>query len=339
MTNGTYLGPQPAAPFPDDVVASQDHALSLRAPIDGFIGGIDRVIRRVFLVGAGGSLLGLTPAQYLLDRLAVTPTVSINADEFFYRAPVSVREDALVVVLSGTGNTKETIRAAQWAQSRGAVVAGVTLKADGPLARALPTVFVARSGHGSQVTLQLLALALLQREGVDTAALHAALTALPDALLAAMTAFETTARSIAQTMKDVAATYVIASGPLFGAASTFTMCYLQEMQWLHAATINADEFFQGPFEVIDKDSKVVVFLGEDATRPMGERAIRFLSQYGGETIVVDGRSLDLPGIGDADRAYLLPMVFHALVARIAEHYASLRGYALEGRRYMWQFEY
>ena len=339
MTDGTHIGPQPVAPFPDDVVSSQEHALTLRGQIDSFFSGIDGVIRRVYLVGAGGSLLGLTPAQFMLDRFSKTPTVSMNSDEFFYRAPAGVGEDAIVVVLSGTGNTKETIRAAKWAEGRGAAVAAVTLKADGPLAQAMRTKFVAQTGHGSQVALQLVALALLQREGFPTAGFHAALGALPTALLAAMEAFEDTAQTIAAAMRDVPVTNVIASGPLFGAAATFTTCYLQEMQWIHAATINADEFFQGPFEVVDKQSKLLVFLGEDATRPMGERAIRFLQQYAGETFVVDGRDLSLPGVGAADRAYLLPMVFHALVARLAAHYSALRGYALEGRRYMWQFDY
>ena len=58
---------------------------------------------------------------------------------------------------------------------------------------------------------------------------------------------------------------------------------------MHAATINADEFFQGPFEVIDQATRSIVFLGEDDTRPMGERVRRFLDRYGGETFYVDGR--------------------------------------------------
>ncbi len=339
MTDGVYVGPKPVAPIPDDVVSSQEHALGLWQQIDRAIGGVDRDIKRIFLVGAGGSLLGLTPAQYVMDRNAVTPCVSINSDEFFYRAPPSMREDALVVLLSGTGKTMETVRAARWALERGAAVFAVTLKEDGNLAQTVPGAFVARTGFGSQILLQLVTLALLRREATNVDGMLAALTKLPTALLAALETFEQRAAAIAQSMKDVAVTNVIASGPLYGAAHTFTMCYLQEMQWMHAATINADEFFQGPFEVIDKESKLIIFLGEDETRPMTERACRFLDTYSGETFYIDGRELWLPGVDDADRAYLLPMVFHALVARLAAYYASLRGYTLEGRRYMWKVDY
>ena len=339
MTDGTYIGPRPVAAFPDDVVSSQEHALGLRPAVDGHLLGRAGPFNRIFLVGAGGSLLGLVPAQYLLDRHAVTPAVSSNADEFYYRAPASVGRDTLVVLLSGTGKTRETIRAAEWAIGRGATVVGVTLKAEGELARTVPTAFVARTGHGSQIVLQLIALALLRREGFDTSAMDRALAALPAALLAALEGFEPRTQAIAATMKDVPVTQVLASGPLFGAASTFTMCYLQEMQWMHAATINADEFFQGPFEVIDEATKSILFLGEDATRPMGERVRRFLDRYGGETCIVDGRDFDLPGIAPAERGYVLPLVFHGLAARLAAHYSALRGYALEGRRYMWKVEY
>jgi len=339
MTDGTYIGLGPVAPIPDDVVSSQEHALGLWDEIDAFVSGIDREINRVFLVGAGGSFLAMVPAQFLLDRHAVTPTVTMNSDEFFFRAPASVGPNSLVIVLSGTGNTLETIRAGRWAAEQGAAVAAVTLKVDGPLAQAIDTSFVAQTGQGSQVALQLVALAILKREGFAVDPILDAFQKLPQALLHAMESFEPRAAEVADDMKDVAVTNVLASGPLFGAASTFTMCYLQEMQWMHAATINSDEFFQGPFEVIDKETKAIVFLGDDVTRPMGERVRRFLDTYSGTTHYLDARDVVLPGVPDAQRSYLLPLVFHALVARLAAHYAAVRGYSLEGRRYMWKVEY
>ncbi len=339
MTDGTYVGPHPVAVIPDNVVSSQEQALSLWPAIDRHIASIQPDITRVFLVGAGGSYLAMVPAQWVLDKYAEVPTVSLNSDEFYYRAPASVGPGTLVVVLSGTGNTPETIRAGEWAASRGATVVGVTLAAEGPLAQNLETSFVAETGQGTQLVLQLVALAILKREGFDVEPKLAALRVLPTAMLAALEQLEPRAEEIALAMKDVPVTHVMASGPLFGAASTFTMCYLQEMQWKHATTINADEFFQGPFEVIDPDTKTIVFLGEDDSRPMGERVRRFLGTYSGETFYVDSRDILLPGVADSERPYVMPLVFHAWVARLAAHYAAVRGYTLEGRRYMWKVDY
>lgn len=339
MTDGTYIGPSPVAQIPEDLVSSQELALLLWPDIDDHISGLQREIREVFLVGAGGSFLAMVPSQYLLDLHSSVPVHTYNSDEFYYRAPARVGEHSLVVVLSGTGNTPETIRAGRWAAEVGAAVLAVTLKADGPLAKALPTSFVATTGQGSQIVLQLIAMAILKQQGFDTTLMHSALTATPKALFDALASFEPEAARIAAAMKDVPVTNVLASGPLQGAAETFTMCYLQEMQWMHAATINADEFFQGPFEVIDKDMKTIVFLGEDKTRPMGERVRKFLETYSGETFYIDAAHFELPGLTEQERSFALPLIFHALVARLAAHYASARGYTLEGRRYMWQVSY
>ncbi|MET4638092.1 SIS domain-containing protein [Mycetocola sp. 2940] len=339
MTNGTYVGPSPVAPAPANISATQTHALGLWDSIDGFVSGLEQTPTRVFWVGAGGSLVGLQAAQYVMDRDSLIPSVAINSDEFYFRAPASVGPDSLVVVLSGTGNTPETVRAAEWATSRGASVAAVTLKQDGPLAQTVETAFVSQSGEGNQIVLQLLALAILRREGADVTGRLDALRALPAAIDAAIEGFEGQAAQIAEDMKDVPVTYLIASGPLVGPGNTFTSCFLQEMQWMHAATINADEFFQGPFEVFDAETRSIVFLGEDETRPMAERAQRFLDQYSGQTHYVDSRDLDLPGVPADQRAFVAPVVFYTLMFRLAAHYAAVRGYALEGRRYMWQFAY
>lgn len=338
MTDGTFIGIQPVEEIPDDIRGSQEHALTLWPDIRSYVLGLPE-LQRVYLVGAGGSLTGLHAAQYFLDRRATTPVASVNSDEFYHRASPGVGPGALVVSFSAAGMTPETARAASWAHERGAAVVAVTLNAEGTLAKAVNTAFIAKTGDGNQILLQLLALAILEREGQNVAEELAALTALPSAAEAAVAAFEPYAAKIAENMKDVPVTYLIASGSLQGMGSTFTSCFLQEMQWMHAATLNANEFFQGPFEVFDKETKSILYLPEDATRPMAERADRFLEEYSGETYRVDSRELDLPGIAQEMRAFVAPLVFYTIAFRLAAHYAAVRGYSLEGRRYMWQFAY
>jgi fructoselysine-6-P-deglycase FrlB-like protein len=338
MTDGTFIGVQPVKEIPGNQRSSQEHALTLWPEIESFVAGIPN-LNRVYLVGAGGSLSGLNAAQYLLDRRSKIPVTSMNSDEFYYRKSPGVGSGALVIALSAAGTTAETVRAASWAQERGAAVAAVTLNAEGDLAQAVNTAFVAQTGDGNQLLLQLVALATLKREGQDVADELAALTALPAATEKAVQAFEPFAAKIAENMKNVPVTYLIASGSLQGMGTTFTSCFLQEMQWMHAATINANEFFQGPFEVFDKETKSILYLSEDETRPMGERAERFLQKYSGETFVIDSRDLELPGIPENQRPLIAPLVFYTIAFRLAAHYAAVRGYSLEGRRYMWRLAY
>lgn len=338
MTDGTFMGIQPVKEIPGDIRESQEHALTLWPDVRSYVVGLPE-LNRVYLVGAGGSLSGLHAAQYFLDRRATTPVTSVNSDEFYYRASPGVGPGALVISFSAAGMTPETVKAASWAQERGAAVVAVTLNAEGTLAQAVNTAFVGKNGDGNQILLQLLALAILEREGQSVSAELSALAALPAATETAVSAFEPYAAKIAENMKDVPVTYLIASGSLQGMGTTFTSCFLQEMQWMHAATLNANEFFQGPFEVFDKNTKSILYLGEDETRPMAERADRFLEEYSGETFRVDSRELELPGIPQDLRAFVAPLVFYTLSFRLAAHYAAVRGYSLEGRRYMWQFAY
>ncbi|PNH77921.1 SIS domain-containing protein [Arthrobacter sp. AFG20] len=338
MTDGTFIGIQPVKEIPDNLRSSQEHALTLWPEIESYVAGIPE-LNRVYLVGAGGSLSGLNAAQFLLDRRGKVAVTTVNSDEFYYRASPAVGPGALVIALSAAGTTPETVRAASWAQERGAAVAAVTLNAEGDLAKAVNTAFVAETGDGNQLLLQLVALAILERDGQDVAGELSALAALPAAAEKAVRVFEPFAAKIAENMKDVPVTYLIASGSLQGMGSTFTSCFLQEMQWMHAATINANEFFQGPFEVFDKETKSILYLSEDETRPMGERAERFLQKYSGETFVIDSRDLELPGIPQNQRPFIAPLVYYTIAFRLAAHYAAVRGYSLEGRRYMWQFAY
>ncbi|WP_309082263.1 SIS domain-containing protein [Zhihengliuella sp.] len=337
MTDGTFVGLQPVADFPADVVSSQEAALALWPRIRDWTRAV--APERIYLVGAGGSRMAMGPVKFLLDRHASAPALVLNSDEFNHRAPAGVGPGALVVVLSGAGSTRETVRAAEWAHSRGAAVAAVTLDGSSPLGRSVPDVFVASSGHGSQLVLQLLGLAVLAAEGTDIAGHLAAFTALPAALLHALRGYEDRTRAIAERLHGEPVVYVIASGSLEGAAETFTACYLQEMQWRQAATLNANEFFQGPFEIFDRSTAALVYVPEDATRPLADRARSFLDEHGGTTLYVDSRDFELPGIAAEQRPYVMALVFHGLAARLAAHWSALSGYALEGRRYMWQFDY
>lgn len=99
------------------------------------------------------------------------------------------------------------------------------------------------------------------------------------------------------------------------------------------------EFFHGAFEVVTGDVPVILFAGEDATRPMAERALKFLKQYTSKVFFVDSRELSLPGVPEAVRGEVAPIALGAIVSRLAKHFESVRGHDLELRRYMFKVEY
>ncbi|MEV0146250.1 MULTISPECIES: SIS domain-containing protein [unclassified Nonomuraea] len=328
----------PLKPIESDLTEKARQTISQRPQLEELVAqAIGKGLRNVFFVGAGGSLIAAYPGHYLLEREDTVPVYKLQSDELNTGRTKRLGEGSLVFLASYTGKTKETVAAAQYARSAGATVAVVS-KEGGPLAEAANVAFTGQS----DLFLQLAAYAVMRQSGVqrDWALLDQALEALPEALLSAAQEHEDQARIIAETLKDEPITYVLGSGPSYNWAYGLAMCFLQEMQWKHAAAFNSGEFFQGAFEVVNDDVAVINLLGEDASRPMAERAKRFLDTYASKkTFHIDTKSLTLPGIPAELRGEVSPLAIAVLMDRVARHYEAVRGHDLDKRNYMFKVDY
>jgi fructoselysine-6-P-deglycase FrlB-like protein len=104
--------------------------------------------------------------------------------------------------------------------------------------------------------------------------------------------------------------------------------------------VGSGEFLHGSFEVVTADLPVIVLMGEDGTRPMGERVLRFLDRYTDRTHCIDAARLPLDGVTPEMRSFIGTLVVaSALLGRLAEHFESWTGHSLRERRYMWKVEY
>jgi fructoselysine 6-phosphate deglycase len=336
-------------PLPKEHRPGLDVALGQRPDIERFASDIvRRDLRNVFLLGSGGGLLTHEGVQYLLERRATTFAVfALSANEFIYRDPARLGPGSLAVLASNTGTTPEVVAAATFAKERGAAVASATRKPDSPLAEASDVVWTYGddTGVGDPKSFQLaiLGLALLRASGDMTADEYAThigtLEALPDALLVACRETEDLNARIAAALKDEPVIYVIGSGPNHGTAYCLAMCYLQEMQWKHAASFDAAEFLHGAMEVVTDQTAVIQYLGEEATRPIDERAQAFLRRYTHKAFYVDSRDLTLPGVQMAMRPFASHIALDAVMSRLAQHFEAATGHDLQNRRYMFQVAY
>ena len=325
----------PLKPVEPDFVDKLVETVAQRAAIAQAVSGVPE-LRNVWFVGAGGSLICSHPAYYLLQQRSPVPAFQLQSDELNCSTPALMGPGSLVVLASYTGTTKETVAAARTAKASGATVIAVA-KEGSPLAEAVDIAFKGKS----DLFELLVALAVLDRAGagLDADVVAAGLDALPKALLHAVEEADGRLAAIAEDLKDEPITYVLGSGPSAAWAYGFAMCYLQEMQWKHAAGFNTGEFFQGAFEMVQDDTAVLLWLGDDQTRPMAERGRAFLDTYCPKAEYVDVADLELPGIPASVRGDVSPLVIAALAHRLAQHYESLRGHDLETRRYMFKVEY
>ncbi len=338
-------------PIPIDR-AAVDLAYAQRPQVEAFAVDVVRSgLRNVYLVAAGGSLIALQNLQYVLDRRSTKlPTRSFPATEFIYRAPAAFGPGSLVVTASHTGTTKETVAAATFAREHGATVVAATKLATSPLAQAADVAFtydVAAEDHGlgdpKDMTLALLGLALLRETGELSTEEYehrvATLGQLQDVLVEAVRETEDLNHRIAGALKDEPIIYVLGSGANESTAYTLAMCFLQEMQWKHAAHFHAMEFLHGAMEVVTEDTPVIVFLSEEATRPIDERAKAFVERYSQKGWFIDSRDLSLTGIAPEDRPWVSTFTLDAVMARLARHFEAATQHDLKLRRYMFKVDY
>jgi fructoselysine-6-P-deglycase FrlB-like protein len=346
VTTATTL---PLKPLPTEPRAGLEVALGQRAEIETLAARVVAGgLKNVFLTGSGGGLLTHTPVQFVLERgTARFPTFAYSANELIYRNPAALGPGSLVLICSNTGTTPEVVEAAKFARAAGATIVSYTRLADSPLAQSSDAAFTYGDDKGvgdpKQTAEAVTVLAILRETGDLAPAAYDAyirtLEVLPDALLHAVAQSENLNHRIAEALKDEPIIYVLGSGPNVGVAYCLAMCYLQEMQWMHAAHFDAAEFLHGAMEVVTDDTPVILYLGEEATRPIDERAKRFLDRYTKKGWYVDARDVALPGIEPAMRPFVSTYVLFALQSRLAEHFEAVRGHDLKNRRYMFKVEY
>lgn len=334
-------------PIQSDYTETLRFTLSQRPQIEALTQDLrDTGITSVYLVGAGGSLTVMYPLQFLFDRHSTAfSTYLMTSAEFVARNPAALGPRSLVVVGSHTGTTPETVQAAELARSRGARVVALTRSPESKLATTAEVAFTYGSEHtvseAKGILLLQFGLSLLDRFGEwdDYAGAIAAVEALPEALLQTKRENEAANAQIAARFKDEPLIYTLSAGPNYGVGYGFAMCYLQEMQWMDAASVHAGEFFHGAFEIVEEDTPLILLLGEDPSRPIAERALRFAQRYSRKVVTIDSRENSLSGVPEQYRGLVSPLALSAITTRLAAHFAAVRGHSLEIRRYMFKVEY
>ena len=309
-----------------------------------------RRISHVFLVACGGSLSIMHPGKYFLDRHSQALTSDVyNADEFVCRDPRKLDQNALVIVCSQTGTTRETVRAAAHAKVKGATVIGMTLDAASPLAENVDCVIGYQASYTTGVPIDaadsnysalygLLAGLIELTDGEDLVPpLLSSLSHLQAAIDKAHVQFAPLFEAFAPRFAAKQAIYTTASGACYGAAYSFAICVLMEMLRINSQAIHAGEFFHGPFEVVDQDAAFIVMVGLDETRRLEERARDFLLRFGSRDniLALDAGELDLTGVDDRFKGYFAPLIFFDTLWKFAYQLAARRNQTmLAGRRYM-----
>jgi len=303
-------------------------------------------MERLYFMGTGGVQLLTLPAVELAQRHSLFPVSAPYPAQVVLDPPAGLDQRAVVIIPSRSGTTKESVQLLPFLKRRGVRTISLTGHADTPMAQEADynfTRFTEDDTSSESFYLQtlLIVLALLgeRKEFGDFDAIFAELQRLPQLLVAAKEAFETTAAKLAEAIKGETYHIFTGAGSVWPEAYYYGMCILEEMQWIRTRPVHAADFFHGTLELVEQGVSVFVFRGEDAARPLSDRVESFARRYTDRVRVLDAASVELPGISTEVRRLISPILLATLLERLSAHLEVLRNHPLTTRRYYKRVEY
>ena len=302
-----------------------------------------RNINRIIITACGTSYYAGMVGEYMIEDLAGVPVEVEYASEFRYRNPI-IKPGTLVLAISQSGETADTLAALKEAQQKGATALAICNGVGSTIARtsdggvylhAGPEIGVASTkAFTSQVTVLAMIALLLGRQrrlsfetGADIVKAMQELPALVEQTL-----------QLSDQIAGIAQKYAKANNFLYlGRHFNYPVAMegalkLKEISYIHAEGYPAAEMKHGPIALIDENMPVVVIAPKDALFDKVISNVREIKARGGRVIAVtteDCKPLD----EFADHLIkvpktipmLMPIVTCVPLQLLAYHIAVLRG--------------
>jgi glucosamine--fructose-6-phosphate aminotransferase (isomerizing) len=271
----------------------------------GLPADVAQEIQRVYFLACGTSNHAALYGRYLMEALARVPASVELASEFCSRDPVVGPTD-LVVAVSQSGETIDTLAAVKAARERGARVLSIVNVLDSAIPRTSHGALYTHAGPEIGVastkcfTTQLAAVALLavylgRRRGTlepsRAAEILQGLVEIP-AHMRAVLALDDSVRDLARRYQAFKSVLFLGRGVSFPIAIEGAL-KLKEISYIHAEGYAAGEMKHGPIALIDADMPIVVVMPRD-------RAYDKIASNLQEARAREGKILAIATRGDAE---------------------------------------
>ena len=331
---------------PEELTAGIQGTLALRGQIEAVIDRIwENDFDGIYFMGIGGTYASAMQAEVYMRGKSELPVYAANAAEFNTTGIRRFTSQSAVIFSSVSGTTSEMVEMVHRVHEIGGHVFGFVDTPGSPLAENCDDVICYPKNEQLKF---LLICNYLMYKNREFSAYHDWCANMEEALAGALLRVEEESDAWAREYAVQAARYheahpdmpftFVASGNLYGGAYSLGMCYWEEQMWIRTRVISAGEFFHGFLEVVEKDTPVTVFIGEDEQRALGERVARFLPQVSGRYTIVDTREFALEGIREEYRGMISHLVIRAVNNRIDAYMEHELRHPLSIRRYYRQLE-
>ena len=299
---------------------------------------------RLIIVACGTSWHAGLVGEYLIEDLARINVEVEYASEFRYRNPI-IHENDIVIAISQSGETADTLAALELAKSKGATILGVCNVVGSSISRitdagsythAGPEIGVASTkAFTAQVTvLTLMALSLAHKKGTiserDFHTLLAELEAIPEKVKKVLETNDHILR-IAEEYKDAKNALYLGRGSSFPVALEGAL-KLKEISYIHAEGYPAAEMKHGPIALIDEEMPVFVIATKGNSYEKVVSNIQEVKARKGKiiAIVTEGdisvkemadHAIEIPETNE----YLVPLLATVPLQLLSYHIAVMRG--------------
>lgn len=300
--------------------------------------------KRIIFVACGTSWHACLVGEYLFEEFARVPVEVEYASEFRYRNPV-IYQDDIVVAISQSGETADTLAAVELAKSKGATVLGVCNVVGSSIARAThggsythagPEIGVASTkAFTAQVTvLTLMALHMAKVRGTISESRYRQLCYEMDAIpskIEQVLQLNGQMREIAFAHKDSSNALYLGRGVSFPVALEGAL-KLKEISYIHAEGYPAAEMKHGPIALIDEEMPVFVIATKGANYEKVVSNIQEVKARKGRIVaVVTSGDKEVKQMADhvieipETDEFLVPLIAVIPLQLLSYHIAVMRG--------------
>jgi glucosamine--fructose-6-phosphate aminotransferase (isomerizing) len=299
---------------------------------------------RIIIVACGTSWHAGLVGEYLIEDLARIPVEVEYASEFRYRNPIITEKD-LVIAISQSGETADTLAAIELAKSKGATIFGICNVVGSSIARAThagsythagPEIGVASTkAFTAQVTvLTLMALVFAHKKGtISESKYHQLLLGLDQIPMKVEELLK-----MDEQIKHISSRYKEAHSFLYrGRSYNFPIALegalkLKEISYIHAEGYPAAEMKHGPIALIDENMPVVVIAPNKGAYEKILSNVQEVKARGGKIIaIVTQGDRDVAELADhiieipETEEELTPLITVIPLQLLAYHIAIMRG--------------
>ncbi|MCI3131135.1 glutamine--fructose-6-phosphate transaminase (isomerizing) [Phenylobacterium aquaticum] len=262
-------------------------------------GGLDfSTIERIQIVACGTSYIAGVIGRYLIEQLADLPVDVEIASEFRYRQP-SIRSGALVIAMSQSGETADTLAALRYCQERGMKSAAIVNATESTIARSVDVVWPIHCGpeigvastkaFTAQVSvLTALAIAAGKARGridaIEEARLVNVLLGAPR-LIAEAIGLEDAIKDIAAEVSKARDVLYLGRGPMSALALEGAL-KLKEISYIHAEGYAAGELKHGPIALVDDQTPIIILAPFDSWFEKSASNMSEVMARGGQVIFI-----------------------------------------------------